>query len=257
MTEETCVAEGCNRPVEIKLSKMCRKHYLREYKKGTHTRAVRWTNPDGTRMSCMFLGCDSPVQTRGLCGKHYQAANAGKKPPKGFRQTKWTNPDGTRMACTHEDCEEPIFVKGLCKAHYHANWKVGTDREPKPQTYCPVRGCGREKINRRDVCAKCNRDRWRYGLSVEDWIEMNLPENRVCSNTECKSVEILHVDHDHSCECQGSFGAKDRVSCGKCVRGWLCRSCNLGLGYFKDDPDLLRGIISYVENWKAPRDAEG
>lgn len=45
----------------------------------------------------------------------------------------------------------------------------------------------------------------------------------------------LSVDHDHSC-CPGP------KSCGKCVRGLLCSTCNKYLGHIRDDPDaMVRG----------------
>lgn len=51
----------------------------------------------------------------------------------------------------------------------------------------------------------------------------------------------LGVDHDHSC-CPG------RNSCGRCVRGLLCRGCNTTLGNVKDNPDTLRALATYVES---------
>ena len=47
-----------------------------------------------------------------------------------------------------------------------------------------------------------------------------------------RQCESLDFDHDHA---TGLF------------RGWLCRACNLALGQFRDDPELLRKAAAYVE----------
>jgi hypothetical protein len=47
----------------------------------------------------------------------------------------------------------------------------------------------------------------------------------------CKAKTDLAIDHDHS------TGA---------VRGLLCRSCNTGLGHFRDDPMLMERAIGYL-----------
>ena len=51
-----------------------------------------------------------------------------------------------------------------------------------------------------------------------------------------------HIDHDHSC-CPG-----DTRCCGNCFRGFLCRSCNIGLGMFKEDDKLLEAAASYLRS---------
>jgi len=63
----------------------------------------------------------------------------------------------------------------------------------------------------------------------------------------CGSVKNLAVDHDHSC-CDTT--SSDRVrSCGKCVRGTLCRDCNAALTH-DVTPDVLRALADYLEQYE-------
>jgi hypothetical protein len=48
------------------------------------------------------------------------------------------------------------------------------------------------------------------------------------------------IDHDHAC-------CPAQKSCGRCVRGLLCTTCNHGLGHFRDDPQLMRRAADYIE----------
>ena len=74
-----------------------------------------------------------------------------------------------------------------------------------------------------------------YNISLNDY--NNLLENQkevcaICGNKETrKTQKRLSVDHDHIT--------------GK-VRGLLCYNCNLGLGHFKDNPELLKKASSYL-----------
>lgn len=56
---------------------------------------------------------------------------------------------------------------------------------------------------------------------------------------------VWHVDHDHAC-CPG------RTSCGDCVRGLLCASCNQKLGWFEGQYEQ---VTSYLNNPPARRRA--
>ena len=57
----------------------------------------------------------------------------------------------------------------------------------------------------------------------------------------CKESKIYCIDHDHNC-CSGVY------SCGRCVRGLLCRGCNTGLGHFKDNVDRLAAAMIYLNS---------
>lgn len=49
----------------------------------------------------------------------------------------------------------------------------------------------------------------------------------------------LCVDHDHQC-CPGER------SCGRCVRGLLCPTCNLAVGFLRDDVSLASALGRYL-----------
>lgn len=52
-----------------------------------------------------------------------------------------------------------------------------------------------------------------------------------------------NIDHDHSC-CPGAR------SCGRCVRGLLCISCNHMLGKAHDNPEVLEAAADYLRQFK-------
>ena len=89
----------------------------------------------------------------------------------------------------------------------------------------------------------------RYGLTVEQYDAKLAAQNNLCGlcgkpfEGETKFKGGLEgtapvLDHDH-----GSGNLRDFVH----------RSCNLGIGYFYDDPDLLRMAAEYLERHKSGR----
>ena len=75
----------------------------------------------------------------------------------------------------------------------------------------------------------------RYGLAVGEYDRMLAAQDGKCKI--CRSADPgnksgrFNVDHDH---------VTDEI------RGLLCRSCNIGLGNFKDNADLLKAAIEYL-----------
>lgn len=92
--------------------------------------------------------------------------------------------------------------------------------------------------------------RWAYGGKVND---MWAAQGGLCANPGCQTVlaedsRSPHVDHDHRHQ-PYCAGAK---SCGECVRGLLCASCNVALGQMRDDPTRIRGLADYLEAHPTP-----
>lgn len=75
-----------------------------------------------------------------------------------------------------------------------------------------------------------------YGMNLEQYIELLRSQEHKCQicKRELPSKKN-HIDHCH----------KTGI-----VRGILCISCNTGLGHFKDDPEMLRQAVLYLETSK-------
>ena len=122
---------------------------------------------------------------------------------------------------------------------------------------CPVCNSKHDHPNRLGVCSDC------YCIMPRFiWDSFNrhkVPLDLVLSFAETLACEIcgadltvraldskkrlrpVHaVDHDHGC-CPGG------LSCGKCIRGILCRKCNVAIGYLNDDPTLARAAADYLK----------
>lgn len=82
-----------------------------------------------------------------------------------------------------------------------------------------------------------------YSITADEYAALLAAQGGACF--VCRRVprsKRLAVDHDHSC-CPGP------VSCGRCVRGLLCRACNRDvLGHLKDDPAALLRAVEYLRN---------
>ncbi|MFG2404262.1 endonuclease VII domain-containing protein [Streptomyces brevispora] len=134
-----------------------------------------------------------------------------------------------------------------------AYWKA-SDRDDQGRKRC--RTCATwqtvDQFNRRSttsdgldtICLRCCRDnkmRVNYGITLEAYLRMLEDQGdgcAICGGTNPGGKELA-VDHDHRC-CPG------RKSCGACVRGLLCSSCNLAIGMLGEDPVRLDAAASYL-----------
>lgn len=99
----------------------------------------------------------------------------------------------------------------------------------------------RDNIERTRAYTAANRDRIRdasfrkiYGITLEHYNHLLSKQNGRCAlcRTDVPGGRgHFHVDHNHET--------------GK-VRGLLCHNCNIGLGNFRDNPELLRRAARYI-----------
>lgn len=79
-----------------------------------------------------------------------------------------------------------------------------------------------------------------YGITLEDYERMHAEQGGVCAI--CKKDapggrgKRFHVDHDHQ------TGA---------VRGLLCHQCNVSLGAFEENVDVMRAAVDYILKYRA------
>ena len=165
-------------------------------------------------------------------------------------------PPSNRRECSVEDCGKNAATKTFCMLHY-ARWKRhGDPTIVKIKRDYVINDEGRE-------CTVCKRfKKWenfyvyssgarghfavckpcqvivttedqrirRYGLDKGAYDELLESQDNKCGI--CESPGSLFVDHNHE------TGV---------VRGFLCRGCNSGIGMLRDDPDLLRKAIEWLE----------
>ena len=116
---------------------------------------------------------------------------------------------------------------------------------------------GEERVmSRKMFCSRACKSRYRttsgarvdthlwtnFRIRESDYEKMLVSQNfscAICGAHQSTQNKAFAVDHDHSC-CDG------KKSCGKCIRGLLCFECNIGLGKFKDDKELLIRALAYL-----------
>ena len=251
----------------------CGLHYQRWWKHGD----VLWQPPERVLKSpetCSIEDCTRIAHARGYCTTHYN------------RWRKHGDPYYERIpekrVCCIADCEKPHYGLGWCENHYkhwtnHGDPVIKKERVPKPDTICSIGGCdlvvsvramcpkhyaqwlrheGNENGLAQKICEYCKASftpknyavktcsprcrklyasqverACRFGLTPQEYLEIMNSDCAICG-LGLKDGVTMGLDHDHTTNK---------------IRDPLCRVCNSGLGFFKDDPDLMRRAADYIE----------
>lgn len=92
----------------------------------------------------------------------------------------------------------------------------------------------RKEARRGSVLRAQNLNR-RFRLTEQEFAQLLAQQQgrcAICGTSEPGTTGVFAVDHDHNT--------------GR-IRGLLCRSCNVGIGNLRDEPELLRAALRYLE----------
>ena len=106
----------------------------------------------------------------------------------------------------------------------------------KKVPYCPIKN--KENTIKYSVTRKSSRLKKRYGIDNSEYQSLLLKQNSCCAI--CK---ISINEHENQ---KGTRFAVDHCHNSNKVRGLLCYKCNMGLGYFNDNPELTQAATNYL-----------
>lgn len=173
---------------------------------------------------CSEIGCTGEVISNGLCSKHY------------LRFYRYGTTELQKCKSVR------LLAEGLAYCSSCKQTKNITEFNKDKQTvtgfakYC--RTCNHTKSKNRYLN---NKDKHKdatlkkvYGITLLEYHKMLVKQKHkcaICGILQDKNKKYFAVDHDHV---TGE------------IRGILCERCNQGLGYFRDNIDILMNAITYL-----------
>lgn len=160
-----------------------------------------------------------------------------------------------------------------CRRHVNSGGPVNLDTElsfnrqmtkdsPEGKSWCA--GCEKYRMLKffpkdksgkiRSRCKPCSRKqahasriRLHYNITQKQYFEIIDAQGGKCAICQIATgaAKALAIDHDHKC-CD-RYG-----SCGNCIRGCLCSSCNNMLGFARDNPEFFLRAVAYLKHPPAP-----
>jgi|ERR1035437_3947099 hypothetical protein len=134
-----------------------------------------------------------------------------------------------RKSGIHSQCK---LCKNINNKKYYYMY-LEKNREKKNIKHKEYYAKNKEKVKKHIT----DRERFRnYGVTKEQVELMRIAQNNCCLICNNQFIKTPHVDHID-------------INNKPFIRGLLCGECNLGLGKFKEDHNLLKQASNYVEQF--------
>jgi hypothetical protein len=145
-----------------------------------------------------------------------------------------------RKYCSRKCCDRVSYLKHRDKKIRKAKEYCGRNKEKTELYQSGYRLEHKEKTKEYDRNRVKTKSRLKidYGITLADWEGMLTKQEGRCAICGIHQSELkrgLAVDHNHNTGI---------------VRGLLCHRCNIGIGYFHDDAELIKKSIAYLEKEK-------
>lgn len=227
--DTTCGVPDCDRGLYAISARLCSAHYQqRAAGKPFTTPRPQW---HGAGAPCSFAGCENISTLNSLCRRHYDQDRKGKglTPLKRPKMPVARRNDAGEKWCTTCESWRP-----------EADYASSKGTADGLQSRCKPCNAAIYRENAEKVRDKMRQQR--FGITREQFDALFESQGNVCATcgTDNPGTSYWAVDHDHAC-CPGS----DKT-CGKCIRGILCRTCNHALGNVKDNHQTLARMIDYL-----------
>ena len=176
---------------------------------------------------CKDAECNSNAISKGYCDKHYRRF-------KKYGNAKTVHKH-VNKTCIDDECNNNAISKGYCDKHYRRFKKKGTSKILQRKQVCKIDGCQSKHLAK----SLCYTHYWMSAkkVKIDHKADMLIKTHSglcdICGlDNSGSSGRRLAIDHDHK---TGT------------VRGMLCQKCNVGLGNFNDNPELLAKAIRYIK----------
>lgn len=189
-------------------------------------------------IGCKADGCERKHYAKEYCSAHYQAFLLHGEDLVGKRSRfKETAPVGFKT------CRECLEVFPATEEFFYKTKRSPTFGTFSWSTYCRPCDKAKSRLAQTPEFSRKHTLKRHYNITIEQYDELLASQNGVCAICGLPPLEggrRLCVDHDHACCPDGE------KTCGECIRGLLCLTCNQAIGMLAT-VELLKNAQTYLE----------